>query len=120
MFMLEDGSVFTYDPAQAYCFESNPCYGYIDVNGPEGPNRVISCSNGVDSYITSYSKNALAGTLQGDCTVDYKDMTDIYPVLFFNQVVKPASWAAKSVYYQLKSNQIGEPQIPSTPSGGGE
>jgi len=120
MFMMEDGSVFTYDPAQAYCFESNPCYGYIDINGPEGPNRLISCSKGADSFISSYSKNSDAGNMMGQCTVNWKDVTDIYPVLFYNQVVKPASWAAKSVYFQLKSNQIGEPQIPSAPSGGGE
>ena len=106
MFMMDDGSVFTYDPAQAYCLESNPCYGYIDINGPEGPNRVISCSVGEDSYITSYSKNALPGMLIGDCTVKMADVTDIYPVLFYNQVMKPASWAAKSVYFKLESNQV--------------
>ena len=106
MFMLEDGAVFTYDPAQAYCLESNPCYGYIDINGPEPPNRVIACSEGEDSYITTYSKNADPGMLAGDCSVNLGDITDIYPVLFYNQVMKPASWAAKSVYYQLHSNQV--------------
>lgn len=110
MFMMDDGSVFTYDPAQAYCLESNPCYGYIDINGSEGPNRVIACSKGEDSYITSYSKNALPGMLVGDCTVKMSDVTDIYPVLFYNQVMKPASWAAKSVYFKLESNQVPEDQ----------
>ncbi len=106
MFMMADRSVFTYDPAQAYCSESNPCYGYIDINGPEGPNRVISCSTGDDSYITTYSRNAEQGMLQGNCTVKNGDITDIYPVLFYNQVVKPASWAAKAVYFRTGSNQI--------------
>ena len=106
MFMMVDGSVFTYDPAQAYCLESNPCYGYIDINGPEGPNRVVACSQGDDSYITTYSRNADEGMLQGSCTVNNGDMPDIYPVLFYNQVVKPASWAAKAAYYRFGSNQI--------------
>lgn len=106
MFMLEDGMVFTYDPAQAYCLETNPCYGYLDINGPEGPNRLISCSEGQDSFITTYGKNALPGMLRGACTVKAKDATDIFPILFYNNNVKPASWAAKSFLYQLSSNQI--------------
>ncbi len=115
MFMLEDGMTFTYDPAQAYCLESNPCYGYLDVNGPEGPNRVISCSDGEDSFITTYGKNALPGMLLTDCTVKTEDISDIYPVLFYNNVVKPASWAAKSVVYAASSNQINEDEIASSP-----
>jgi len=121
MFMLEDGMVFTYDPAQAYCLETNPCYGYIDVNGPVGPNRMIACTEGEDSFITSYSKNSLPGMMMGNCTVKAGDVTDIYPVLFYNNVVKPASWAAKSVLLQVRSNQIsasgdpGEPVAASEP-----
>ncbi len=107
MFMMDDGMVFTYDPAQAYCLDSNPCYGYLDVNGPAGPNRIIACTEGEDSFITTYSKNALPGMIKGTCTVKSKDVTDIYPILFYGNSVKPASWAAKSVLYSLKSNQVG-------------
>lgn len=117
MFMMTDGMVFTYDPAQAYCLHTNPCYGYLDINGPEGPNRMISCSEGEDSFITSYSKNALPGMLLGNCTVKSKDVTDIYPVLFYNNTVKPASWAAKSVLYSSKTNQTGaEGELQTTAS----
>ena len=115
MFQLEDGMVFTYDPAQAYCSESNPCYGYIDVNGPTGPNRVISCSALEDDedssrkndnfWISTYGRGADPGTLLADCTVEAKDITDIYPVVFYGSTVKPASTAAKSVLYSKKSNQ---------------
>ncbi len=115
MFQLEDGMVFTYDGAQAYCSESNPCYGYLDVNGPAGPNRVIACSEetGTDGnaisnkngYISSYGRNADSGMLLADCTVESKDITDIYPVLFYGSAVKPASLAAKSVLYSKKTNQ---------------
>ena len=112
IFQLEDGMTFTYDGAQAYCSESNPCYGYLDVNGPTGPNRVIACSDEVDGgkankdgWISTYGRNANAGMLLADCTVESKDITDIYPVLFYGSTVKPASIAAKSVLYSKKSNQ---------------
>lgn len=107
MFQLEDGMVFTYDPTQAYCSESNPCFGYIDVNGPTGPNRVIACSEdgGSDAWIPNYGRNAASGVLLADCKVDAKDITDIYPVVFYGSTVKPASIAAKSVLYSKKSNQ---------------
>lgn len=111
MFQLEDGMVFTYDPAQAYCSESNPCYGYIDVNGPTGPNRVIACSQATEGstnnnfWIPTYGRNADPGNLLVDCTVESKDITDIYPVLFYGSAVKPASVAAKSVLYSKKTNQ---------------
>jgi len=116
MFQLEDGMVFTYDPAQAYCSEANPCFGYIDVNGPTGPNRVISCSEegGGDAWITNYGRNANSTVLLADCKVDAKDITDIYPVLFYGSTVKPASIAAKSVLYSKKSNQTAA-AAPTTP-----
>ena len=118
MFQLEDGMVFTYDPAQAYCSESNPCYGYLDVNGPTGPNRVIACSEptpgGTNNnfWIPTYGRNADPGNLLVDCTVESKDITDIYPVLFYGSAVKPASVAAKSVLYSKKTNQ---PAATATP-----
>lgn len=124
MFQLEDGMVFTYDNAQAYCSESNPCYGYLDVNGSQGPNRVISCSaevadgdtGNLDGWIPSYGRNADAGSLLADCTVESKDITDIYPVLFYGSAVKPASRAAKAVLYSKKSNQTQAPQGATTPA----
>lgn len=117
MFQLEDGMVFTYDPAQAYCSESNPCFGYIDVNGPVGPNRVISCSEngGGDAWVANYGRNADSAILLADCTVESKDITDIFPVLFYGSTVKPASIAAKSVLYSKKSNQAAA----TPPAGGG-
>ena len=113
MFMMDDGSVFTYDPSQIYCTESNPCFGYIDINGPLPPNQMISCSVGEDSFILTYGKGANEGVLQGTCQVKPQDITDIYPVVFYDQIVKPASWAAKAVFFdKMKSNQIGELVVP--------
>ncbi len=111
MFQLEDGMVFTYDPSQAYCSEGNPCYGYLDVNGPAGPNRVIACSEPVEGatndnfWIPQYGRTANTKNLLVDCTVESKDITDIFPVLFYGSAVKPASVAAKAVLYSKKSNQ---------------
>ena len=105
MFALEDGMVFTYDPGQQSCTEGNPCYGYLDVNGAQGPNKLISCSTGQNSYIPSYGRNADGNLLMASCTVNAKDITDIYPVLFYGSTVKPASLAAKAVLYSQKSNQ---------------
>lgn len=108
MFALEDGMVFTYDAGQMSCTENNPCYGYIDVNGAAGPNRVISCSEGDNAYIRSYGSRMTgndANLLATNCTVSSKDISDIYPVLFYGSTVKPASLAAKSVLYSQKSNQ---------------
>lgn len=111
MFQMEDGSVFTWDATQAYCTESVPCYGYIDVNGSTGPNRVVGCSavdadsHNDDAFIPSYGRNANEDSLQKTCTVEAKDITDIYPVVFYNSTVKPATLAAKAVLYNTKSNQ---------------
>ena len=113
MFMMDDGSVFTYDPSQIYCTESNPCFGYIDINGPLPPNQMISCSVGEDSFILNYGRNADEGVLQGTCEVKPQDITDIYPVVFYDQIVKPASWAAKAVFFdKMKSNQISKLVVP--------
>jgi len=105
MFAMEDGSVFTYDPSQGYCSEGNPCYGYLDVNGAAGPNRVVGCTAGKDGWIPSYGREATEATLLANCTVETKDITDIYPVVFYNSSIKPASLAAKAVLYNTKSNQ---------------
>ena len=111
MFQMEDGSVFTWDPKQAYCTESVPCYGYIDVNGSTGPNRVVGCSTvdtgsyNEDAFIASYGRNASEASLQMNCTVEAKDISDIYPVVFYGSTVKPATLAAKAVLYNTKSNQ---------------
>lgn len=68
------------------------CLGFIDVNGPTLPNKEVSCSSGSNSL----KKN--------DCIVknDAQHMTDIYPIRFHDQIVEPASAAAR---YILKSTK---------------
>lgn len=66
------------------------CLGFIDVNGSSLPNKEVSCSSG---------SNSLS---QQNCIVknDAEHMTDIYPIRFHDQIVEPASAAAR---YVLKS-----------------
>ena len=67
------------------------CRGYIDVNGTTLPNREVSCT----------SSTALGG---GTCNVpnDTAHMTDIYPIVFHDATVEPASNAARFVLTTAK------------------
>ena len=65
------------------------CIGWIDVNGAALPNKEVSCSKsdettGLEVAVCSVSK-------------DPKNMTDIFPVVFHDQVVEPATNAAKAI-----------------------
>jgi prepilin-type N-terminal cleavage/methylation domain-containing protein len=64
------------------------CLGFIDVNGATLPNKEVSCSSGTTSL-----------TPETPCTVanDASHMTDIFPVVFHDATVEPASNAAKYV-----------------------
>lgn len=80
---FNDGTMFAFKAADATkCKEdASECSGVIDVNGTKGPNRVVTCSAG-----------------EGDtCVVD--SPTDIYPVVFYDQTILPASDAAKAVLF---------------------
>ena len=71
---FNDSSMFAYtdtDTASG-CTPKNQCLGIIDVNGAKGPNKVVSDAN---------------------------NPTDIYPVVFYDQTVLPASDVASKVLY---------------------
>ena len=63
------------------------CIGYIDVNGPNLPNTEVNC---IDGYTTSYDLNE-------PCEVDNKSIGDVFPVVFYDGTVAPASNAAQYV-----------------------
>ncbi len=108
-YILSDGSLVainykvgqfpcTLDLAQSV-LDTNPtgqglseCFGFIDVNGVEGPNKEVSCSSGDDSLDkdTCIVKN------------DIKYVTDIYPIRFHDGVVEAGSAAAR---YVLKTTK---------------
>ena len=84
---FNDGSTFTFEGDAASCTKDTatntdtPCYGYIDVNGAKGPNKVVKCSSGSGST----------------CVAD--NPTDVYPVIFYDQTILPNSDAARAVLY---------------------
>ncbi|MBQ8458744.1 type II secretion system protein [bacterium] len=69
------------------------CVGFIDVNGATLPNKEVTC--------TDDTKNTAANLLkvQEPCAVknDANHMTDIFPIVFHDATVEPASAAAKYV-----------------------
>lgn len=87
---FNDGIMFSYKAADAKgCIKDDasgvpdaPCYGVIDVNGTKGPNKVVACDKDTSGQ-----------------TCKVSNPTDIYPVVFYNQTVLPASSAAKAVLY---------------------
>ncbi len=87
---FNDGSMFAFKGADKGCTNvasqsggtDHPCYGVIDVNGTKGPNKVVKCD----------------GSTKGStCTV--ASPTDIYPVVYYDQTILPATSAAKAVLY---------------------
>ena len=93
---LADGSLVVFDKNATGCTLAigaaitgvpTVCRGYIDVNGATLPNRVVECTS-------------TAAAVGGDiCTVanDAAHMTDIYPVVFHDATVEPATGPARYV-----------------------
>ena len=69
---FNDSSMFAFDKTKTSCTSAVPCYGIVDVNGAKGPNKVVE---------------------------ENKTPTDIYPVAFYDQTIRPASAAASAVLY---------------------
>ena len=91
---FNDSSVFAFKKADFGCTQTSTdktkntgCLGAIDVNGLKGPNKVVTCDG---------STSGFAGT-DGKCTVT--SPTDIYPVVYYDQTILPASDAASAVLY---------------------
>lgn len=91
---FNDGIMFTFNKAAYDCRESRvmvdgepvdgtDCRGFIDVNGTKAPNRQTVCN---------------AGTSGDDCVVD--SPADIYPVVFYDQGIYPATDAGRAVLYK--------------------
>ena len=100
---LEIGSVMNED----WITKHSACVGYIDVNGKTLPNKEVSCSEadttsgeGNEAVTTSSTKLDPSAV----CTVpsDNTHMTDIFPVVFHDATVEPATNAAKAVLATAK------------------
>ena len=102
-YTLADGSIVAFDPTAAGCelpigtqltdavlgAGLKNCLGFIDVNGATLPNREVTCTDG----------NKSSKKVQTPCAVknDANHMTDIFPIVFHDATVEPASDAAKYV-----------------------
>ncbi len=89
-YTLADGSLFAFPNTAANCTDNSThaCHGFIDVNGATLPNKEVSCdANGA---------NAAANTT---CTVPNTaaNMTDVFPVIFYNSTVEPSTDAGRYV-----------------------
>ena len=91
---FNDGIMFTFKGAAQNCTESKvmvdgepadntDCRGFIDVNGTKAPNRETVCND---------------DTSGDDCVVD--NPADIYPVVFYDQGIYPATDAGRAVLYK--------------------
>ncbi len=95
-YFFNDGIMFTFPDDVKECtigtsnfdaerdkLVTNKCVGFIDVNGIKAPNRVVQCDDG-------------DGT-DANCVI--KSPTDVYPVIFYDQTIRPNSVAARAVLY---------------------
>ena len=95
---MNDGITFIFDNRQHSCAaetatsDDQYCFGFIDVNGQKGPNRVVRCDTG--SYIEQAQ-----GASDDDLSCVVSNPTDIYPVMFYDQSVVPATAAGRAVLY---------------------
>lgn len=112
-YTLSDGSIVAFDPNAKGCeipigipmtqnviIQHSYCFGFIDVNGVTLPNREVNCGSG--QYGTASMK------VNKPCIVknDANHMTDIFPVIFHDSVVEPASDAAKYILTNTANQKL--------------
>ena len=69
---FNDSSMFEFITADVECKLESPCYGFIDVNGSKGPNKMVESAD---------------------------NPTDVYPVVYYDQTILPHSETARQVLY---------------------
>ena len=62
------------------------CMGFIDVNGFNPPNKEVTCADGT-----------VSGDLNEPCTLSKTKINDIFPVVYYDSTVLPATNAANAV-----------------------
>ena len=109
IYNLADGVILGFNPNMSNCSltPGNPltqelltgegalanCVGFIDVNGSTGPNKEVTCKTETDTALSPNTTCAISGT-----------MGDVFPIVFHNGVVEPASNAARAVLTSGKEN----------------
>ena len=106
-YTLADGAIVAFKPGAKECElpigtqmtdtilagDLNDCLGFIDVNGVTLPNKEVTCTTDTTSQ-----------KVQEPCAVknDANHMTDVFPIVFHDATVEPASNAAKYVLTSAK------------------
>ena len=113
-YTLADGSIVAFNARAVSCelpigqqmngtwIDGHPlCRGFIDVNGATLPNKAVTCTpNAAGS-----GAGATASTdVEKPCIVknNAQNMTDVFPIVFHDATVEPASNAAKYVLTSAK------------------
>ena len=104
VYSLADGSYVGFNPNAVKCglgagnvlnaaaLQAEPlkdCMGFIDVNGPTPPNKVVTCNTEGDTKLDPSDSCDVART--------GASMGDVFPIVFHDGTVEPASNAAKMV-----------------------
>ncbi|MFR1671642.1 MAG: type II secretion system protein [Candidatus Gastranaerophilaceae bacterium] len=115
-FYFNDGSSFSFESSSAenctktnlyagklesnddIIYDKSACIGYIDSNGKKGPNKIITCDKSTSYNKLDIFKKGDDDTSSDDCTVSRVN-GDIYPVMFYDHTVVPATPAARAVLY---------------------
>ena len=113
IYSMADGSIVGFNPSMKNCSlngeltksvltDSNKlanCIGFIDVNGVSLPNKEVTCSDGTSALEPN-----------NPCTLKSKPwgLGDVFPVVFHNGTVEPATNAAKAFF---SGESSGEEQI---------
>ena len=91
-YRLADGAVIALSNYASNCTEDNiygnGCFGYIDVNGAQGPNQPITCSDAAGSVDFIWDDEFEA------CDVQRNSNADMFPVAFYDSTVELSSNAA--------------------------
>ena len=71
--------------------ESADCVGFIDVNGMQGPHRVIQCETDTDTKLLWQEGYA-------SCEVNRNTTADIFPIVFYDGTVELSTNAGKAFF----------------------
>ena len=113
VYSLADGSMVGFDPSATGCsvapgktagdlvVDAPECIGFIDVNGATLPNREVTCETASDTKLLAAAGEGegAANVAAASCTVpnNANNMTDVFPIVFHDATVEPATNAARYV-----------------------
>lgn len=83
------------------------CIGFLDINGAKGPNQVIGCESKPTDISTASATGEYIISDPGDpktCEVKEKSITDVYPIVFYNDKAYPATYAAMTVFMDAQKD----------------